>query len=355
MAITKVELQSSFVKEGLESQEHKQKIKALEDWFTSAQTAAQTQYQATAQQAAAQASYDISGAYANYLKQQRSVAAAGQLESGYKQELGDITQSQFQSAYGQAKATEAQTIMGAAQTAQKDIAEAASQYSKYTETLQENLINEAKLKANIYKAAEEYGNFGDKLAETKYGAAVYDESGAEIGRGKGIYSQGVLTEYGSSQFQKLLLQDEGFKQYLEEEGLEEELEYYLSKPAALHEELFGFNEDFYDYKSASSARARLSLGDTFVVETANRAKETTGGRFINSDSFNYFKQQYALSDDDVLKALNQVTGKTDKTIKDALKTIGQSGATGMENYPKNPELYFSRLFAEYAKTKHSKE
>ena len=91
---TLYELRSSYEKQLEEEQAIIDLRQQYKDLLTGSLTAAQQQYRQTAQTAAAQARYDISGAYANYLKQQRSIAAQGRLESGYKEELSDVLQQQ---------------------------------------------------------------------------------------------------------------------------------------------------------------------------------------------------------------------------------------------------------------------
>ena len=124
MAVTNT--YNEFLKAELESEKTQSQIKKLQDWLTGQTQLQQQQYQQTAQTAATQASYDISGAYANYLKQQRSIASQGQLETGYKEELGDVLESQYSSAYQQAKATQAENVASAAETYAKNV----YQYSK---------------------------------------------------------------------------------------------------------------------------------------------------------------------------------------------------------------------------------
>lgn len=113
---------SGFLKEYEKEQSVIDARKYYEDLLTTGIDSAQQQYQASTQKAAEQASYDISGAYANYLKQQRNAMSQGRLESGYKEELGDVLQQQYQSAYSQARAAQEQDVTAAYDTYTKNVA-----------------------------------------------------------------------------------------------------------------------------------------------------------------------------------------------------------------------------------------
>lgn len=234
MAVTKTELKSSYLKDILESEETRSLVKEYTDLLSG-------QYKSTVQTAAQQASYDISGAYANYLSRQRNIAAQGQLETGYKEELGSQLQSAYGTAYQQAKATQAEAV-----------AEATSAYQQYSQQFQEQIYSaaekEATLQANIYKLAEEQAG----LLDTKLGVyTAPDESGYVS-----------LTDYGSELFKKYLLQDESFKQLLEDEGMTDELEYYLSNFQNLNEKLFGFTDTEFGVTEESRQAHRKVLAET---------------------------------------------------------------------------------------------
>lgn len=167
---TLYELRSSFEKQLEEEQAIIDLRQQYKDLLTGSLTAAQQQYQQTAQTAATQASYDISGAYANYLKQQRSVAAQGRLESGYKQEVNDILQQQYQSAYSQARATQATTAAKAYETYLKSAEQA---YATQTENkaIVDKLVKErASRAATFADLYNQYRNItnADLLESTEY-------------------------------------------------------------------------------------------------------------------------------------------------------------------------------------------
>lgn len=342
MAITQTELKSSFLKDVVEEEEYKANVKAIQDWLTSQTQAASSTYQAQMQNAAEQASYDISGAYANYLKQQRAVAAQGQLESGHKEEIGNVLQQQYQGAYSQARTAQAQTVAKAQEQYGENISYATQMYEKDKQALLDAAIKEADARASIFKAAEQYAGLRDYTQNiTALGAKIRNESGKVIGTGKGIYDvddQGyhTLTKYGTDVFRKALLQDEGFKNYLEEEGLIDELDYYLSDVAGLHKTLFGFTETKYDAKSDVSRDA--TLGTEGYAETISRPAITDyiGWYDFTTHSKRTFEKQIHNMTPDIEKYADDL-GLTETEIKSALdgKTIDEYLDVVSDNVNKN--------------------
>lgn len=244
MAITQTELKSSFLKDVVEEEEYKANVKAIQDWLMSQTQAASSTYQAQAQIAAEQASYDISGAYANYLKQQRNISSQGRLESGYKEEIGDVLQQQYQSAYGQARATQAQNVASAQASYLKNVQSYQETASKAATSYYESALKEAELRANIYRAAEEYAN----LESSQFDIYNIDPT-------TGRYT---LTDWGYEQLSSALLDKEGgFKTYLEEQKLTDELEYYLADPTGTHKRLFGITETAYNPTSQESIGRKI--------------------------------------------------------------------------------------------------
>lgn len=199
MAITNT--YNEFLKAELESEKTQSQIKKLQDWLTGQTQLQQQQYQQTAQTAATQASYDISGAYANYLKQQRSIAAQGRLESGYKEELSDVLQQQYQSAYSQAKAVQEQTTTKAYETALAQTQEYSDIYEKSLTDLYAQAEESALMFDRFYKTvASEIGKVEDlsKLYTalgTTGGLGAYDPETRELTtRGKGLWAQWLGAE-----------------------------------------------------------------------------------------------------------------------------------------------------------------
>lgn len=232
-----VERESEYLRQLVEEERYVNKAQEYKDLLTGAYKTAQQQYQASTQSAAQQASYDISGAYANYLKQQRAVVAQGQLESGYKQEVSDVLQSQFGSAYQQARAMQAESVASAFETYGKTTESAYSEYLKNIASLEESATKEAKYMANIQKAADEY---------VQLNLSKFTDAQKSLASGEGfklyttIDNVEDLTDYGRGVYTKALLsEDRGFEEYLQSQGLSQELEYYLSNPAKIREDLFG--------------------------------------------------------------------------------------------------------------------
>ena len=199
MAITNT--YNEFLKAELESEKTQSQIKKLQDSLAGQTQSQQQQYQQTAQTAATQASYDISGAYANYLKQQRSIAAQGRLERGYKEELSDVLQQQYQSAYSQAKAVQEQTTTKAYETALAQTQEYSDIYEKSLTDLYAQAEESALMFDRFYKTvASEIGEVEDlsklytALGVTG-GLGAYDPETRELTtRGKGLWAQWLGAE-----------------------------------------------------------------------------------------------------------------------------------------------------------------
>lgn len=310
MAVTKTELKSSFLKDIEESEEHEANVQSIQDWLTGQTQLAQQQYQQTAQTAATQASYDISGAYANYLKQQRNIASQGQLETGYKEELGDVLKSQYGSAYQQAKATQAENVASAAETYAKNVYQYSKEASEAVQSYYKSAIKEAEIQANIYKAAEEYAGFTEDSQYPLY----------EL-----INDKYQLTDYGFDVMSSKILDAKGgFKSYLEEQGLTDELDYYLSNPQGIHEKLFGITDTVYDQKSEESYKRRLGAvskeGVSYIDTIEKPAYKDMGSygadqKYIKDELTNYAKM-LGLTDADVKSALGG------KSINDAVNEFG---------------------------------
>ena len=310
MAVTKTELKSSFLKDIEESEEHEANVQSIQDWLTGQTQLAQRQYQQTAQTAATQASYDISGAYANYLKQQRNIASQGQLETGYKEELGDVLKSQYGSAYQQAKATQAENVASAAETYAKNVYQYSKEASEAVQSYYKSAIKEAEIQANIYKAAEEYAGFTEDSQYPLY----------EL-----INDKYQLTDYGFDVMSSKILDAKGgFKSYLEEQGLTDELDYYLSNPQGIHEKLFGITDTVYDQKSEESYKRRLGAvskeGVSYIDTIEKPTYKDMGSygadqKYIKDELTNYAKM-LGLTDADVKSALGG------KSINDAVNEFG---------------------------------
>lgn len=311
-----MELESSYLLEQAEQLGFQDMQDYYESLLLSGKNAATTlavqQYEAGRQEAEQKASYDISGAYANYLRQQRAIVAQGNLETGYKEEVGELLKQDYASAYAQAKETEATAITNAALSA----SETYSQVAKGVESSAEKIINQymkqAQTKAQLYKSAEEYVQTQDPNS-LKYEWYRTREDG---------YTE--LTKWGTEQFRKTLLQDgAGFKAYLEEEGLTDELSYYLSNAGNVHSDIFGFTETDYGISEASklaSLKARLEPLTRAELDKLYDEKQNQGvaeNKTI-TEFYNDTLEEFGLTEDEVKKALLDEAGikYTSKKLED---------------------------------------
>lgn len=189
-----------FLKAELESSETQKQVQQLQDWLSGQQQVVQQTYETAAQTATQQASYDISGAYANYLKQQRNIASQGRLESGYKEEVGEILHQQYQSAYSQAKSVQAETTSKAYESALKASEEYSDIYNKAITDLYAQAEQSAKNLDKFYQiVASDIGGVED-LSQLytelgNGGLGVYDPKTRELTtRGKGLWAQWLSNE-----------------------------------------------------------------------------------------------------------------------------------------------------------------
>ena len=90
----------------------------------------QESFETAGKQISAQTSYDISGAYANYKKQQLNLLQNQALGTGFKEQAGASLLSQYQTAFGEAKAEETSKLTTLAQQYQKSLAEEESRLLK---------------------------------------------------------------------------------------------------------------------------------------------------------------------------------------------------------------------------------
>ena len=200
---TLYELRSSYEKQLEEEQAIIDLRQQYKDLLTGSLTAAQQQYQQTAQTAATQARYDISGAYANYLKQQRSIAAQDRLESGYKEELSDVLKSQYGSAYQQAKATQATIASKAYETYLKSAEQAYATQTENKEIVDELVQERASRAATFADLYNQYRNItnADLLESAEYDPTTGKYPVYAMDEETGEYK---LTEFGKDWY------DEGF-------------------------------------------------------------------------------------------------------------------------------------------------
>ena len=251
MAITKTELEKYYLDEMLEQQGYTSQTdfytKLLTEGAKTAQESAKAYYDPIAEQAGKQASYDISGAYASYLKQQQNIAAQSGLESGYKEEVGSGLKSAYDSAYQQAKATEAQTLASAAEKASSIYSSGVESAQKTITSQLEAMANEAAQRAKLFKATEEYATqdlTGDLYKEYYYDVDKQQRTGEGVYKLNTETGEYEITDLGKDLYAKAMLGDaDSYKAYLEEQGL---LDYYLANQGTVTKDLFGIDNIVID-------------------------------------------------------------------------------------------------------------
>lgn len=168
-----------------------QSVSLWEQALTGLQAAYQPQISAVQQTSA----YDISQAYANYKKSQLNLLQSQRLGTGLKEQLSSGLGQQYQSAYQQAKATEAQKLASITGAYAEDVATVEKQFSQFGETA-------SQLQKALFEYAGEYEN-----TEYDFNRAFLPESEG----GLGFYVQSEdgtyqLTEKGETFYDKVLNQ-----------------------------------------------------------------------------------------------------------------------------------------------------
>jgi hypothetical protein len=346
----KIELVSSY----LDEQAQEMGYQDMQTYYTSllsggksdAVNLATQYYNTNAQSVAEQASYDISGAYANYLKQQRNILSNDQLGAGFKDELTGDLQQQYQSAYSQVKAQQAASLTNIASEAAKQYSTAYDKSVKMVDQIKSSYLKEAETRANIYKFAEEQIGLTDK-------GLVYTEPDEN-----GDVS---LTPYGVDLFREYFLTN-NVMAALEEEGLNDEAAYYASNFQGLHKDMFGFSETKYDPASDISFKARLSgMTDEQIAADLKEVRDIVGADTYKQKTdynayFNYYKTKYKLTDQDIKDVLlaPMIMPDGDKkamSLEDALfQNIFLRSHAG-EDDAYNTEFYHKK-FIEKAQKKH---
>lgn len=261
--MTKYEIESSW----LQDQAEALGAKSMTDYYESlllrgqqsAQRGAATQYNQDVNRATAVANRDISGAYANYMKQQRAILAQSGIESGFKEEVSDALLEDFIASRASAKATLADNIASAANNAAETYSTAYKATSTMVSQLKDYYTKQAETYANLFKA-------GESFAQTK-GSMAGEWYKLNTNTGKT-----EVTPWGREQFRYALLNYGGeFKDYLETNKLKDELALYSSNPAYLNNELFGFKETEYGLTEQSTNQIgsdKLSIYTDNYIETS---------------------------------------------------------------------------------------
>ncbi len=143
-----------------------------------------------------QASYDISGAYANYKKAQLNLLQNQQLGAGFKEQLGSGLKSSYASAYGNVQ-----------QQLASNVSNIASQYDKLRSDAQKSIQESASYIDSINRYLYEYmgKDIGSKDKSRESGGLGYYETDTE-GNTK-------LTPYGKAELSYALLNPNEQGQY----------------------------------------------------------------------------------------------------------------------------------------------
>lgn len=314
---TKVDIRSSYDEEVAKQYG----ASSLEDLYKnlllpSAQTVASqyaSQYYAGEQQKAAEvASYDISKAYANYLKQQRNVMNTAQYETGHKEELYSALQESFKGAESQARAAESQALQTAAEKASDIYAKTYKTESAAAKSLYDTLMKDVENKTALFKAVE------SKLLDTTTLENLGLKSGYTTAAGENVKFNIYDTSDGEFKFSDYgidavsrLLSSEDFQHYLEKEGL---LEYYQTNPLQLNEALFGVTDTEYRLSEESKALSNQRLfGTEGYIDTISMPEQLNIGNWRGKfketeystavDNASEYAKELGLSDEDSTKAL----------------------------------------------------
>ena len=245
---TLYELRSSYEKQLEEEQAIIDLRQQYKDLLTGSLTAAQQQYQQTAQTAATQAGYDISGAYANYLKQQRSIAAKSNLMSGTQEEISDVLKSQYGSAYQQARATQATTVSKAYETYLKSAEQAYATQTENKEIVDELVQERASRAATFADLYNQYRNItnADLLESAEYDPTTGKYPVYAMDEETGEYK---LTEFGKDWYAEgfvgkvAFTDDKGetralsFEDWLKESGDEKAIETWQTHAAEIMKDI----------------------------------------------------------------------------------------------------------------------
>lgn len=246
----KTEKRNQFERELLESEKYTSEIQRYTDLLTSASQFASTK-------AATQASYDITNAYANYLKQQRNIANQGAFEAGHKQELSALAQEQYQTSYDIARATQAQTYAKNYETAWKD-------YKTAMTNLYATATEEADTLATIYDVLEKGAGYEDSKLPFYKEKSYVDDQGV-------TRTKLELTSWGRDAVRKYALAEGStIKADLEKADV---LDYFLSNKSDVLENLFGITETDYRIKDESIAKSTKDYyGATGYIESVEKPK-----------------------------------------------------------------------------------
>lgn len=313
---TKTEKRGQFERELLESEKYTSEIQRYTDLLTST-----SQFAAT--KAATQASYDITNAYANYLKQQRNIANQGAFEAGHKQELSTLAQEQYQTSHNLARATQAQTYAKDYETAWKD-------YKTSMTNLYATATEEADTLATIYDVLEKGAGYDDSKFPFYEEKSYVDDQGVNR-------TKLELTSWGRDAVRKYALAEGStIKDDLEKADV---LDYFLSNKSDVLENLFGITETDYRISDESIAQSTQDYyGTPGYIESVEKPKKITfnwndfalidfgKSRDTKKEEILSGISEYAtsvgLTDDDIKSIKTQLRNDLDAMIKTQVDTGG---------------------------------
>lgn len=161
----------------------------VSDWERYFLQPTQQAFETAASQVQQQTQYDISGAYANYLKSQRNIAQQSQLGTGFKEQVSQQLRDQYSSAFEQAKTEEAQQLT-----------ELQSEYQDTLATNEEALLQQGERLAALEQAIYNYAGvdaskLGLSVEQGGLGYYTTDESGVTTltDRGKAFFDEQLNT------------------------------------------------------------------------------------------------------------------------------------------------------------------
>lgn len=347
--------------------------KSLEELYTEmllpsveqkASAAASTIYGQRKQQAAETASYDISKAYANYLKQQRNIAGAAQLETGHKEELSSALRSDYETAYSQARASESQILSKAASEASDIYSDVYKTESAAAKSLYDTLMKDVNLKTDLYKALEEKVFSEEYIQSLGINTGYTTESGEYVPFNVYETVDGTtqLTDYGRDIMSRALLEDpDTIGEYLEKSGREDLQDYYMNNAASFRELAYGITDSEYRLSEESKELSRQRLfGTEGYIESIKKPNEINpnvvnwGGANIKDANYNAaitdlddYGERLQLTQNEMVIGLGSVLQNliTEEGVQDDVKQAMQNVISRL-NEVSSPKQFFDTLSKE---------
>ena len=196
----------------------------VSDWERYFLQPTQQAFETAASQVQQQTQYDISGAYANYLKNQRNIAQQSQLGTGFKEQVSQQLRDQYSSAFEQAKTEEAQQLT-----------ELQSEYQDILATNEEALLQQ-----------------GEQLAALEQ--AIYNYAGVDTSKLGLSVEQGGLGYYTTDESGVTTLTDRG------KAFFDEQLNTIGESGTSFSDWLYRTNSDLYDFYTSNPDLAKQLIG-----------------------------------------------------------------------------------------------